>query len=143
MKFKKIKQPIGDIFDDIVNSIFIEATRRQEIAHSFGKVLKTTCERIHFSNVAVSSLQFYLKWTVSHILLKIVPIFYSFCKTLQIDDFKVSKLMVKTSQLNLFLDKLALMLLYFLIYCQGLKILSRHYFRTSNFLNILDKSTGY
>ena len=143
MKFKKIKQSIGDIFDDIVNSIFIEATRRQEIAHSFGKVLKTTCERIHFSNVAVSSLQFYLKWTASHILLKIVPIFYSFCKTLQIDDFKVSRLMVKTSQLNLFLDKLALMLLYFLIYCQGLKILSRHYFPTSNFLNILDKSTGY
>ena len=143
MKFKKIKQSIGDIFDDIVNSIFIEATRRQEIVHSFGKVLKTTCERIHFSNVAVSSQQFYLKWTVSHILLKIVPIFYSFCKTLQIDDFKVSRLMVKTNQLNLFLDKLALMLLCFLIYCQDLKILSRHYFRISNFLNILDKSTGY
>ena len=91
----------------------------------------------------MSSLQFYLKWTVSHILLKIVTIFSSFCKTLQIDDFKVSRLMVKTSQLNLFLDKIALMLLYFLIHCQDLKILSRHYFRTSNFLNILDKSTGY
>ena len=34
------------------DGIFIEATYRQEIAHNFGKSLKNTCERIHFSDVA-------------------------------------------------------------------------------------------
>ena len=48
---KKIKQSISDIFDDIFDGIFIEATKRQKIAQNFGKFLKSTCERIHFSNV--------------------------------------------------------------------------------------------
>ena len=64
IKLKKIKQSIGDIFDDIFDSSFIEATYRQEIAHNFGKFLK----KIHVKEfilvmLQVSSLQFYLKWT--------------------------------------------------------------------------------
>ena len=31
--------------------MFMQATKRQEIAHNFGNFLKNTCERIHFSNV--------------------------------------------------------------------------------------------
>ena len=47
-----IKQWISDFFDDTFDSIFIETAYGQEIAHNFGKFLKNTCERIHFSNVA-------------------------------------------------------------------------------------------
>ena len=42
-KLKKIKQSIGDIFDDVFFRIFIEATQRQGIAHKFGKYLKNIC----------------------------------------------------------------------------------------------------
>ena len=49
---KKIKQSIGDILDDIFDSVFKEATYGKEIALNFGKYLENTCERIHFSNAA-------------------------------------------------------------------------------------------
>ena len=54
-KIKASKQPIKVLVqrhDKFTwkKCIFIEATKRQEITHSFGKFFKNTCERIHFSN---------------------------------------------------------------------------------------------
>ena len=93
---KKIKQSIGDVFDDIFDSIFIEATQRQETANNFGKIFKNICERIHFGNAAGVQPRIFLKMDCLTYILKIVPIFTHFVE--QIDDFRVSRFMVKTSQ---------------------------------------------
>ena len=89
---------MGDIFADIFDSIFIEATQRQEIAHNFGKFLKNKCERIDFSNVAGAQPTILLKMDCFAYIFKDCTQIYSFCRIVQIDDFRVSRSMVKTSQ---------------------------------------------
>ena len=126
-KLKKIKQSIGDIFDDIFDSIFIQGTQRQEIVHNFGKFLRNTCERIHLSNIPGVQPTILLKVDCFTYIFKDCTQIYSFCRTLQVDDFEVSRLIVKTSQLNLYLDMLALMLLYLLNYTILINILVLFY----------------
>lgn len=99
--------------------------RNKKLLITLVKSLKNRYKRIHLIILQVSSLQFYLKWIVSHIFLKFVPRFTHFVDHLYLAA-SVSKLIVKKINKNILM---ATMLLYLLIYTKLIN--------TGNFYNIL------
>ena len=78
---KKAQKSIGDIFN-IFDSIFMEATKKLLITlENFQKI---HVKEFILVMLHVSSLQFYLKWTISRIFSKIVPRFTHFIEHLRL-----------------------------------------------------------